>query len=713
MSNFANYNSCSSWNSVNGNLTTVGSNGGAGIYGTYDLNGNVKEIITINDNIFEQNVVYRGGGFDSSIIELAKSSRIVNSVSYKFNSLGFRLAASGTLDPNGWGLVQDLSNPGDIELSPNYGSVSYEYWISKYQVTNCEYAEFLNAVAKTDRYGLYNQSMNSSIYGGIVRDGNSGSYTYYLKNKMHNKPVVFVSWYEAARYANWLHNNKPVGFQDNSTTEGGAYSLNGICGGYTVPKNNNAKYYIPNENEWYKAAFYNGDNNSPDYATYATQETFDQEPACVLADSNGNGSYNPSSPYDVWNSPCATSATTTTTTTTTSTTTSTTTTLPPALEKCHNKQFSAIQLRRDTEPNFISRNPVLASGEPSFATDSFVFKIGNGSTPWVDLKSPTLSGSKIINPDLDFGPANDGEFLNYNSSSNKWETTPTLTFQNDRNLRIIADSGVGNIRINQFWSDDIEPPRLIFRRSRGTQLVPELVQSGDGLFAVRGEAIDFNGSPVILGGLRMEIETAPTVDFINPATRIFLRTSSGGSQVNNKTLMLNSDGSLENDGPFFAPSGNFSEGLTINGSGVATIDYVDNILSLNDAMLFKGTLGISGTITELPSIYEIGWTFKVTTAGTYAGNVCEVGDLIIAIVDRESGGGVNTDWTVAQTNIDLPSEVGDILSGLPTLNDACSATQVLVQNIDNTTSKMDITKLPLSIKIIDGGGVDYTGCLLQ
>lgn len=87
-------------------------------------------------------------------------------------------------------------------------------------------------------------------------------------------------------------------------------------------------------------------------------------------------------------------------------------------------------------------------------------------------------------------------------------------------------------------------------------------------------------------------------------------------------------------------------------TGKAIYDYVGNAIAASDAMIFKGTLGTGGTITALPTTYKTGWTYRVITAGTYAGNVCEVGDLIIALVDRSGSGNVNADWTVAQTNID-------------------------------------------------------------
>ena len=83
----------------------------------------------------------------------------------------------------------------------------------------------------------------------------------------------------------------------------------------------------------------------------------------------------------------------------------------------------------------------------------------------------------------------------------------------------------------------------------------------------------------------------------------------------------------------------------------AAKDYADTILGANDAMVFKGTLGTAGTVTALPTTYQTGWTYRVITAGTYAGQQCEVGDLIIAIADA-SDDGSNADWTIAQTNID-------------------------------------------------------------
>ena len=73
-------------------------------------------------------------------------------------------------------------------------------------------------------------------------------------------------------------------------------------------------------------------------------------------------------------------------------------------------------------------------------------------------------------------------------------------------------------------------------------------------------------------------------------------------------------------------------------------------IKANDAMIFKGTLGTSGTITALPASHKIGDTYRVITAGTYAGVTCEIGDLVICITAGTAAN--NAHWTVAQTNID-------------------------------------------------------------
>jgi hypothetical protein len=101
---------------------------------------------------------------------------------------------------------------------------------------------------------------------------------------MGNKPVNFVNWFDCARYCNWLHNGKPSGLQNISTTETGAYMLSGATSGI-FERQVGALYFLPNEDEWVKAAYFNGLS----YHTYATQ--FDSAPTRVSAQSDGDGAF--------------------------------------------------------------------------------------------------------------------------------------------------------------------------------------------------------------------------------------------------------------------------------------------------------------------------------------------------------------------------------------------------------------------------------------
>lgn len=88
---------------------------------------------------------------------------------------------------------------------------------------------------------------------------------------------------------------------------------------------------------------------------------------------------------------------------------------------------------------------------------------------------------------------------------------------------------------------------------------------------------------------------------------------------------------------------------------LATQKYVLDQMEVADALIYKGTVNANGDLpdgSEDAKKYKTGWTYKVATAGTYAGKVCEIGDMIIANKDWTSGATQNADWDVIQTNID-------------------------------------------------------------
>ncbi len=76
---------------------------------------------------------------------------------------------------------------------------------------------------------------------------------------------------------------------------------------------------------------------------------------------------------------------------------------------------------------------------------------------------------------------------------------------------------------------------------------------------------------------------------------------------------------------------------------------IDNLLVSADAMQFKGVVNSDA---EIPTTHEPGWTWKIGTAGTYRGNVLEVGDMLIATVSRSGADNADSDFAAVQVNID-------------------------------------------------------------
>lgn len=168
--------------------------------------------------------------------------------------------------------IGDPNNSADPKTG--LGAVDETFLLGTHNVTAEEYCDFLNAVATSDPYGLYNTNMGSdSLVACIQRSGEESNYHYSLipEKGIKDFPITYVSWFNAARFCNWLHNGQPRGKEDATTTEMGAYSLNGATNGSIILAEANAAYFLPSEDQWYKAAYYKGGSTDAGYWKYPFQ----------------------------------------------------------------------------------------------------------------------------------------------------------------------------------------------------------------------------------------------------------------------------------------------------------------------------------------------------------------------------------------------------------------------------------------------------------
>lgn len=171
------------------------------------------------------------------------------------------LAAAGDAEPQAararqpgldieWVVVGDPGNPPD---TTGHGAVADAFAISRHEITVAQYATFLSAVAARDPHGLWQGAQ------GIVREGEAGAYRYSPAAGRERHPVIHVSFLDAMRFANWLHHVDGATHNASSVeaalmTETGAYPI--AEGGGLAARSPSARVWVPSEDEWYKAAYY-------------------------------------------------------------------------------------------------------------------------------------------------------------------------------------------------------------------------------------------------------------------------------------------------------------------------------------------------------------------------------------------------------------------------------------------------------------------------
>lgn len=183
-----------------------------------------------------------------------------------------------------------VGDPGNAaDPTTGYGAVASNYSIGKYEVTVAQYVAFLNAVATVPTneaiQSLYKEEMadpkSKEDPGALIQRTGSGvesdPYVYTAIPSSFwpdgaQRPVPWVTWFDAARFANWMHNGANAG----ASTETGAYTLTNFQQSDYVARNADARFWIPSEDEWYKAAYY--DPSRPGESKYWDFPTSSDKP---------------------------------------------------------------------------------------------------------------------------------------------------------------------------------------------------------------------------------------------------------------------------------------------------------------------------------------------------------------------------------------------------------------------------------------------------
>lgn len=173
----------------------------------------------------------------------------------------------------------EVGDPGNYPTAINGQSAGYvgtTFRMAKYEVTIGDYVTFLNTVAKrgdganaTVVAALYDSRMATDLnVAGIARSGSgteASPYTYAAIGDP-KKPVAYVDFFSAARFANWMHN----GATATADIESGAYNLAGGFSQY-VHRQSGAQWWIPSHDEWFKAAYFKGGPVDAGYWMFPTR----------------------------------------------------------------------------------------------------------------------------------------------------------------------------------------------------------------------------------------------------------------------------------------------------------------------------------------------------------------------------------------------------------------------------------------------------------
>lgn len=173
------------------------------------------------------------------------------------------------------------------------GKVDTNFLIAKFDTTAEQYCVFLNAVETTGAHGFYHPEMGSDlavkcISQSLAEDGIH--FVYSIIEDRGSLPITYVSWIDAVCFCNWLHHDCPTG--DAVTDEvlyAGAYHFSNDGNDQTIELMPDARYFLPNRNQFHKAAFYRPQIDT--YWNYPTMALSPLSPGNTLGSSANQANF--------------------------------------------------------------------------------------------------------------------------------------------------------------------------------------------------------------------------------------------------------------------------------------------------------------------------------------------------------------------------------------------------------------------------------------
>lgn len=269
---------------------------------------------------------------------------------------------------------------------------------------------------------------------------------------------------------------------------------------------------------------------------------------------------------------------------------------------------------------------------------------GAVTTNAVKFIEQTLTDSQKEQARANIGAGTSSFDGNYNSLTNK----PTI----DTALSTTSENAVQNkavtAELNKKYDADNQPPYPVTSVAGKTGAVT-LAKADVGLdkvanvlqYSAENEppypvtSVDGATGAVVLNDVKYTEQTLTEEQKTQARTNIGAGTSSFSGSYNDLTNKPVVDTEMKAD------STNAVQNKVIKA-------YVDGIVAASQGVVYKGVIN---EVADIPTTYDVGWLYMIGTAGTYVGQVCEVGDLMIAVVERKGTGNLDSDWDIIQTNI--------------------------------------------------------------